>query len=337
MASLVGADGSDGADSTVPGPQGPQGDPATWLGLSQNFYVDGTTGNDSTGNGSEALPYATIDAAIAAKNALTGVKIYNLGRGTYTSSTLASFPTNTVVKGQGQNATTLSITGAVALDNAWLNSSSSVYPVGSISDCVLTVASGMTIDFFGKTSLYGRFAFSRCTVNGALTYNGATAANVFTITQSAFLAAVGVAGPGVLVSLSEFYNTFTQNTSNSSYLGAAYVQYLTSSVFRSAVTINNASGQTAVIDARTSQFNSNVTISGASSALYASPTTITYTATITQTAGTLEWTATSKMQKFLASSSVADWTGQSANWNAFPVTVYAALTELAARVKALGG
>jgi hypothetical protein len=335
----TGATGSQGIQGIQgeTGPAGPQGDPATWVGLSQNFYIDAVTGNDSTGNGSEAAPYATIDAAIAAKNALSGIKIYNLGRGTYTSTTLASFPTNTFMRGLSQAATTISVTGAMTLDNAWAGSSSSVFSQGGFLTCTVSVSSGMTFDFFAKSSFYGRLSFIQTTISGAMTYNAATAANLFSLAESALTGAVTANGPGFGVRGCDFYNTFTQGTANSTFISANYSQFIISSLFRSNVTCNITSGFLASLDMRTSQIIGNVTMNGANSTLVASPTTIRYNATVTETAGSIDYSATSRMEKFTPSNSHADWTGQSANWNAYPASVYAALTELAARVKALGG
>jgi hypothetical protein len=81
---------------------------------------------------------------------------------------------------------------------------------------------------------------------------------------------------------------------------------------------------------------SNLTVDGANAIFLASPSTIRSTATVTLTnSGLIDYTSTSQMSKFLPNNTVADWTGQSSNWNAFPDTIYAALTELAARINAL--
>jgi hypothetical protein len=170
-----------------------------------------------------------------------------------------------------------------------------------------------------------------------MTYNAATAANLFSLGECALTGAVTASGPGFGARGCDFYNTFTQGTANSTYIAANYSQYILSSLFRATVTCNITSGYYGTLDMRTSQIVGNVTMNGTYSTLLASPTTIRWTATITETAGSIDYTATSKMAKFTPSSSHADWTGQSANWNAYPASIYAALTELAARVKALGG
>jgi hypothetical protein len=195
----------------------------------------------------------------------------------------------------------------------------------------------MTFDFFAKGSYYGRLSFLQTTITGAITYNAATAANLFNIAESSILSAVTANGPGFGVRGCDFYNTFTQGTPNSNFIGASYSQFIISSLMRSSVTCNITSGFSGALDMRTSQIIGNVTMNGANSTLLASPTTIRWTATITETAGSIDYTATSRMAKFTPSSSHTDWTGQSSNWNAFPVSIYHALTELAARVKALGG
>jgi hypothetical protein len=70
--------------------------------------------------------------------------------------------------------------------------------------------------------------------------------------------------------------------------------------------------------------------------LWVSPSTVRSASTVTITnSGTIDYTANSTMVKFVHDSSSALWTGQSTNWNAFPDTIYAALTELASRINAL--
>jgi hypothetical protein len=94
--------------------------------------------------------------------------------------------------------------------------------------------------------------------------------------------------------------------------------------------------QVATVDMRNAMLFSNITVTGANAIFLASPATIRSTATITTaSSGTIDYTATAQMARFLPNASVADWTGQSANWNAFPETIYAALTELASRINAL--
>jgi hypothetical protein len=194
----------------------------------------------------------------------------------------------------------------------------------------------MTFDFFAKSSLYGRLSFVRCTVNGAVTYNASTAANIFNLAETTLIGAFTFKGPGVGARGCDFFNVVTQDVSSSTNIAANFSQYFVGSLFRSTVTLSAASGSFYnSMDARTSQFVGNVTISGAMSILLASPTTVRSTATITQSAGSIDWSATSKMQKFVPSDTNADWTGQSSNWNAYPDSIYAALTELAARVKTL--
>jgi hypothetical protein len=169
-----------------------------------------------------------------------------------------------------------------------------------------------------------------------VTYNASTAANIFNLAETTLIGAFTFKGPGVGARGCDFFNVVTQDVSSSTNIAANFSQYFVSSLFRSTVTLAAASGSFYnSMDARTSQFVGNVTISGAMSILLASPTTVRSTATITQSAGSIDWSATSKMQKFVPSDTNADWTGQSSNWNTFPDTIYAALTELAARVKTL--
>jgi hypothetical protein len=309
---------------------------AVWLGQSQNYFIDGTVGNNTTGDGTAARPWLTLDFALSATSAVTGTKIFNLGRGVYTTSTLASFPVNVFVRGLSQTHTTLVVSGAMTLNAGWNSGSAGAPPVGGLIDLTISVSSGATFDFFATTSLYGRFTMLRTTFAGAITYNASTAANTFSVGESAVTGALTTKGPGFATRGSDFYNTFTVAEPNSTNLSVGYVLYITTSLLRSAVSVNVTANQIAQADLRSATLLSNLTVNGANAVVLCSPSTLRSTATTTITnSGIVEFTATSLMSKFVASNTASEWTGQSANWTAYPETIYAALTELASRVKAL--
>ena len=309
---------------------------AVWRGHSQNYFVDGTTGNNTTGDGTAARPYQTLDAALAATTSATGFKIYNLGRGVYSSTTLATLPANVFVRGLGQALTTLVVSGAMVLDDGWNSGTAGAPPVGAFFDLTISVSSGATFDFFAKSSLYGRFSLVRTTFAGALTYNAATSANTMSIGETTITGAVTTKGPGFATRGSDFFNTFTIAEPNSTFLTAGYAVLITGTLLRSPVSVSVTANQIAQVDLRTATMLSNLTINGANAVVIASPLTLRSTATTTITnSGSLDLSATSLMSRFVASNTAAEWTGQSANWTAFPETIYAALTELASRVKAL--
>jgi hypothetical protein len=309
---------------------------AVWLGTSQNYFIDGTTGSNTTGDGTAARPWATLDNALSVTSAVTGTKIYNLGRGTYTSTTLASWPANTFIRGLGIQLTTLSITGAVTLNSGWNSGSAGVPPVGGVIDLTISAISGTTIDFFATTSLYGRFAVLRTIWAGIFTYNASTAANVCQLNDSTFVSTITFKGPGAGANNSTFFNTVVISEPNSTNLSAGYTLYFANSSLRATVSVSVAANQIANVDMRSSMLLSNLTVDGANAIFLASPSTIRSTATVTLTnSGLIDYTFTSQMSKFLPNNTVADWTGQSSNWNAFPDTIYAALTELASRINAL--
>jgi hypothetical protein len=309
---------------------------AVWLGTSQNYFIDGTTGSNTTGDGTAARPWATLDNALSVTSAITGTKIYNLGRGTYTSTTLASWPANVFIRGLGGQLTTLSITGAVTLNSGWNSGSAGVPPVGGAIDLVISASSGTTFDFFATSSLYGRFALLRTTWAGAFTYNASTSANVCQFNESAFTSAIIFKGPGAGAKNSDFLSTVAINEPNSTNLSASYNLFFTGNSLRSTLSVNVTANQAVVVDMRSSVITSNVTVNGANATLWVSPSTVRSASTVTITnSGTIDYTANSTMVKFVHDSSSALWTGQSTNWNAFPDTIYAALTELAARINAL--
>jgi hypothetical protein len=309
---------------------------AVWLGTSQNYFIDSTTGSNTTGDGTAARPWATLDNALSVTSAVTGTKIYNLGRGVYTSTTLASWPVNIFIRGLGIQLTTLSITGAVTLASGWNSGSAGAPPVGGVIDLTISAISGTTIDFFATTSLYGRFTVLRTIWAGIFTYNASTASNVCQFNDSSFVSTITFKGPGAGANNSNFLNTVVISEPNSTNLSVDYTLYFANSSLRATVTVNVPANQIANVDMRSSMLLSNLTVSGANAVVIASPSTIRSTATVTLTnSGVIDYAATSKMSKFLLSPSVADWTGQSSNWNAFPDTIYAALTELAARINAL--
>jgi hypothetical protein len=309
---------------------------AVWLGTSQNYFIDSTTGSNTTGDGTAARPWATLDNALSVTSAVTGTKIYNLGRGTYTSTTLASWPANIFIRGLGGQLTTLSITGAVTLNSGWNSGSAGVPPVSGAIDLVISAASGTTFDFFATGSLYGRFALLRTTWAGAFTYNASTAANVCQFNESGFTSAIIFKGPGAGAKDSDFLSTVAINEPNSTNLSASYNLFFTGNSLRSTLSVNVTANQAVVVDMRSSVITSNVTVNGANATLWVSPSTVRSASTVTITnSGTIDYTANSTMVKFVHDSLSALWTGQSTNWNAFPETIYAALTELAARINAL--
>jgi hypothetical protein len=309
---------------------------AVWLGHSQNYFVDGAVGNNTTGDGTAARPWLTLDFALSATSAVTGTKIFNLGRGVYTTSTLASFPVNVFVRGLSQTHTTLVVSGAMTLNAGWNSGSAGTPPVGGLIDLTISVASGATFDFFATTSLYGRFTMLRTTFAGAVTYNASTAANTFNVGESAITGAVTTKGPGFGVRGSDFFSTFTVAEPNSTNLSATYVIYVTTSLLRGAVSVNVTANQIAIVNLQSASTQGNLSVNGANATVLCSPLTLRSTATTTITnSGVVDFTATSLMAKFVASNTAAEWTGQSANWTAYPETIYAALTELASRVKAL--
>jgi hypothetical protein len=312
---------------------------AVWLGTSQNYFIDSTTGSNTTGDGTAARPWATLDNALSVTSAVTGTRIFNLGRGTYTSTTLASWPANIFIRGLGIQLTTLSITGAVTLASGWNSGSAGAPPISGVIDLTISASSGTTIDFFATTSLYGRFTVLRTIWVGAFTYNASTAANVCQLNDSTFVSGVILKGPGAGANNSTFFNTVAINEPNSDVLAAPYTVFFANSSLRASVSVSvdiTPSNQTATVDMRSSMLLSNLTVSGAKAIFLASPSTIRSTATVTLTnSGLIDYTSTSQMSKFLPNNTVADWTNQSANWDSFPATIYAALTELAARINAL--
>jgi hypothetical protein len=309
---------------------------AVWLGTSQNYFIDSTTGSNTTGDGTAARPWATLDNALSVTSAVTGTKIYNLGRGVYTSTTLASWPANIFIRGLGIQLTTLSITGAVTLASGWNSGSAGAPPISGVIDLTISAISGTTIDFFATTSLYGRFAVLRTIWAGIFTYNASTAANVCQLNDSTFVSTITFKGPGAGANNSTFFNTVVISEPNSTNLSAGYTLYFANSSLRATVSVSVAANQIANVDMRSSMLLSNLTVDGANAIFLASPSTIRSTATVTLTnSGLIDYTSTSQMSKFLPNNTVADWTGQSSNWNAFPDTIYAALTELASRINAL--
>jgi hypothetical protein len=250
---------------------------------------------------------------------------------------LASWPANVFVRGLGPALTTLSITGAVTLAAGWNSGSAGAPPVGGTFDLIVSAASGSTFDFFNVSSSFGVFSLTRTTWAGAITYNASTAANTFNVAESIFVSAVTTKGPGFAARASDFRNTVAVNEPNSTNLSAPYTVFFASgTLLRAAVTVTVTANQVATVDMRNAMLLSNITVTGANAIFLASPATIRSTATITTaSSGTIDYTATAQMSKFLPNASVADWTGQSSNWNAFPDTIYAALTELAARINAL--
>ncbi len=86
------------------------------------LYVDAANGNDTTGTGAMAAPYATLDAAIKALDAIGGGDIVIVG--TYTlSSDLPSHENMITVSGGILNVTaSLSLGGAFGFENIELNS-----------------------------------------------------------------------------------------------------------------------------------------------------------------------------------------------------------------------
>ena len=105
--------------------------PPSWS-ANTTIFVDGTNGNDSSGNGSQTNPYKT--ATKAASLAVSGNLIF-VGAGTYTSSNQIVLPNGVSLRGSGVGVTILQPTGT------WASGLSALIVPGNNSDI-----SDLTVD-----------------------------------------------------------------------------------------------------------------------------------------------------------------------------------------------
>ena len=151
----------------------------------KTIYVDATKGDDTTGNGTEAKPYKTVEAA--AKAAASGDTIM-LGEGKYTLYGVSSVNTtkgkNLTFVGQGADKTGWNI-GAEVPDPANFgteyNGDYSFDGAGTITFKNMTLQSGAA-DYLGFIRADNTIV-ENCTVNGKTFYWGYTSA---TFTNTTF-------------------------------------------------------------------------------------------------------------------------------------------------------
>jgi hypothetical protein len=179
-------------------------------------------------------------------------------------------------------------------------------------------ASGTTVSVKGMTA--GNFVyFVGSTVASALTLEG---------TEFNFLGC-------------DLISTVTVNGVTSPYIAPAYGASVANIRFngcmlRGSLTVSASTGVEVYVDLRTSVANaSSNTVTGAKASVYASPSSFSYNSTVTTSSdGAVEYMASARAMRF-ANSATSEWTDVSANWDAYPVSVYAALNELATRLRAL--
>jgi hypothetical protein len=117
------------------------------------IYVNGTTGNDSTGTGSIALPFKTVSKAITIGNALSAAYAIFLAPNTYTDAA-QTISQPVIIYGNGSTYTVA--TTGLTLSNAF-----------SIYDLTIN---GSLVQ--GDTSLFDFTYLANTTINGNITCNG---------------------------------------------------------------------------------------------------------------------------------------------------------------------
>ena len=152
--------------------------PTVAFAEAKTIYVDATNGNDTTGNGSEANPYETVEAA--AKAAASGDTI-QLGEGNYTLYGVSSNDTtkdkDLTFIGQGADKTAWNIGAEVPDPTKYgteYNGDYSLDGAGTITFKDMTLRSG-TVDYLGFIRA-GNTAVEDCTINGKTFYWGYTSA-----------------------------------------------------------------------------------------------------------------------------------------------------------------
>ena len=327
---------------------GPQGAPAVFTGQGKTVYVDIYTGSDTTGDGTAAKPYATIAYALTDSD-LSGSVNSNLilGPGTHTCPSGLVIPKNLHIKGASPGATTIAVTGSVTLatsgTGSWAGANAATGGRGSLDNVTLTATTGVSLNFLSASSLYGTFAFNRVIVGSSTTFalTGMTAGNLVYAFGCLFTGAVTLDGTEFNFQTSDFYSTVTANAVSSAYIAPAYgatsanIRFIGSNL-RGSVTVSAATGVEVYVDLRTSvAYATSHTVTGDKASILASPSTFSFSSTITTSSnGAVEYMGSSRALRF-ADSNAAEWTSVSANWDAYPVSVQAALNELASRVRAL--
>ena len=152
--------------------------PTVAFAEAKTIYVDATNGNDTTGKGSEANPYETVEAA--AKAAASGDTI-QLGEGNYTLYGVSSNDTtkdkDLTFIGQGADKTAWNIGAEVPDPTKYgteYNGDYSLDGAGTITFKDMTLRSG-TVDYLGFIRA-GNTAVEDCTINGKTFYWGYTSA-----------------------------------------------------------------------------------------------------------------------------------------------------------------
>lgn len=157
--------------------------------IAQTRFVT-TTGNDSTGDGSLAKPFATISAALAAITDASPTKRYaiKVSAGNYTESAGLQLKPNVFVIGDDTRLTR--ITGAVSLHSSFSGSSdhrsgfSNVVLVSAVDLNWATVTSAAgkiycrgvifnsTVSLYGHNNASAQAGFDQCQFFGVLTISG---------------------------------------------------------------------------------------------------------------------------------------------------------------------
>ena len=152
--------------------------PTVAFAEAKTIYVDATNGNDTTGNGSEANPYETVEAA--AKAAASGDTI-QLGEGNYTLYGVSSNDTtkdkDLTFIGQGADKTAWNIGAEVPDPTKYgteYNGDYSLDGAGTITFKDMKLRSG-TVDYLGFIRADNTIV-EDCTINGKTFYWGYTSA-----------------------------------------------------------------------------------------------------------------------------------------------------------------
>lgn len=165
---------------------------AATIDIAQSLYVT-SDGNDSTGDGSLAKPYATISGAMAAISDASPTKRYGIhvAAGNYTEPSGLALKANVFVIGADQRL--VRITGAISLHSSFSGSADNRSGMTN-----LTVVSAVNLDWTAVTSSAGKIYMRNVLFSStfAMTgYNNAIAQSI--IEQCQFFGAATISGINV--------------------------------------------------------------------------------------------------------------------------------------------
>jgi hypothetical protein len=190
---------------------------ATWVFVSSN-------GNDSTGNGSIAEPFATLTAALASITDASPTKLYTVVLTSDATLSTLALPPYVYISGAGLQ-TKLTVSGGVTLSPQWALEND---PVGGLSGLSLFGALS-TVSGESKPIIQ----LSRVALWGPVVLDGGLQGAGFIVNASQFFAAVDLTGYDIIsqncvytggpVQVANDYDEFQFISSGDSFLGTLYV------------------------------------------------------------------------------------------------------------------